>query len=80
MEHQTITAKVTTIIQTILQQNGIERSEFPANISLYEDGLGLTSLDAATFSVVLEREFGADPYATGQFPQTIDQVVEFLAN
>ncbi len=79
MDQSQVKTKVESILQTILAEKGIERQSFQPDETLYEDGLGLDSLDTATFSVHLENEFGTDPYSAEQFPQTINEVITYYA-
>jgi acyl carrier protein len=44
-----------------------------------EDGAGLDSLDTAELSAVLEDEFGSDPFSTDEMPQTVGDLVDYLA-
>ncbi|HSM56860.1 MAG TPA: acyl carrier protein [Candidatus Sulfomarinibacteraceae bacterium] len=61
----------------ILAHKNLNGATFPLNASLYEQGVGLDSLDTAAFSAMLEATFGADPYSAGVFPETIEDVVRF---
>lgn len=79
MEEKVVVEKVATMLRSILEERGISRGEFPFSESLYEDGIGLDSLDTATFSVMLERAFGTDPYSDEQFPRTFGDVVYYYA-
>jgi acyl carrier protein len=45
--------------------------------SLYAEGLGLDSVEAAELSAVLERRFGCDPYSQGIFPETVADLLRF---
>ena len=48
--------------------------------SLWGDGLGLDSLEAAELSALLEDEFGYDPFSSeGDLPETIGDVVTHYA-
>ena len=79
MRQSSIENKIVDILKSIFTENGIEKNEIPLNQSLYEDGIGLDSLDTATFSVMLERAFGSDPYTEGQFPQTVADIINYYA-
>ena len=72
-------AKVSAILTRVLQAKGVERSVFRPEDRLYEEGLGLDSLDAATLAAMLENEFTSDPYNAGEFPQTVAEIVEFYS-
>lgn len=45
--------------------------------ALYADGLGLDSLETAELSAVLEDAFGADPWSSGEMPQTVGDITAF---
>ncbi|MCX6396545.1 MAG: hypothetical protein NTV23_08670 [Propionibacteriales bacterium] len=44
---------------------------------LYANGVGLNSLETAELSAILEDELGADPFAEGEMPQTVAEVIAF---
>ena len=49
-----------------------------AERSLYSDGLGLDSLEAAELSIVLEDAYGTDPFSeAAQMPQVLGDVYSF---
>jgi len=70
-------AKICAFLTQVLKAKGVERSVFRPEDRLYEDGIGLDSLDAATLAAMLDNEFSADPYNAGEFPETVGQIVEF---
>jgi acyl carrier protein len=45
--------------------------------SLYEDGYGLNSMDTASFSAMLNEQFGADPYSAGEVPHNLGEIVAY---
>jgi acyl carrier protein len=47
--------------------------------SLYGEGIGLDSLETAELSAVLEDEFGEDPFAADEMPQTVGDILAFYA-
>ena len=48
--------------------------------SLWGEGLGLDSLEAAELSAMLEDEFGSDPFsAGGDLPEKVGDVLAFYA-
>jgi acyl carrier protein len=56
--------------------------ELTDELSLYADGLGLDSLEAAELSAQLEDEFGSDPFSTAlqagdELPETVGDIVAF---
>lgn len=69
--------KISSILNQVLKAKGVDRSTFQSEDRLYEDGLGLDSLDAATLAAMLDNEFSADPYNAGEFPQTVGELVTF---
>jgi len=80
LEKKVVKNKVEKILKDILKIKKENVDKFDMNCSLYEDGMGLDSLDAATFSAILEQQFGKDPYNSGNFPHTIEDVIEFYIN
>lgn len=69
---------VKTVVREVLEQKGTADQDVRDESKLYEEGLGLDSLDTATLSVALEREFGDDPYTQGQFPRTVGELVQYF--
>ena len=47
------------------------------DLSLYADGVGLDSLDAAELSAVLEDELGSSPFDASEMPETVGDVIAF---
>ena len=76
----TIDDRVAQVVREILEQKGTGEQDIRTESNLYEEGLGLDSLDTATLSAALEREFGRDPYTDGQFPRTVGELVQFFAS
>ncbi|MFW5941327.1 MAG: acyl carrier protein [Chloroflexota bacterium] len=72
-----ILAQIQGMLGEILAHKNLNGSTIPPNASLYEQGVGLDSLDTAAFSAMLEATFGADPYSAGVFPETVADVVRF---
>jgi acyl carrier protein len=70
--------RVLTVMKTLLERRKIPTDSLSRSSALYRDGLGLDSLGAAELSVMLEMEFGADPYTEGEVPRTIGQIIEFF--
>ena len=70
-------AQIFSILTEVLKAKGVERSSFAPEDRLYEDGLGLDSLDAATLAAMLDNAFGSDPYNAGEFPQTVGEIISF---
>ncbi|MBZ5718742.1 MAG: acyl carrier protein [Acidobacteriia bacterium] len=71
--------QISTILARVLKAKGVDRSVFKPEDRLYEDGIGLDSLDAATLAAMLDHEFNLDPYNSGEFPQTVAEIVEFYS-
>lgn len=69
---------VKAVVREVLEQKGTPDQDVRDESKLYEDGLGLDSLDTATLSAALEREFGNDPYTKGQFPRTVGELVQYF--
>ena len=76
---ESLFTQVSAILALVLKAKGVERSIFKPEDLLYEEGLGLDSLDAATLAALLDREFASDPYNSGEFPQTVADIVEFYS-
>lgn len=74
----TVDERVTRVVRDILEQKGTAEQAVEIESNLYEEGLGLDSLDTATLSAGLEREFGRDPYTDGKFPRTVGELVQFI--
>lgn len=72
-------SQICAILTRVLKAKGIDQSVFKPEDPLYETGLGLDSLDAATLAAMLDNEFATDPYNSGEFPQTIAEIVSFYA-
>ena len=52
--------------------------ELTDETSLYGDGLGLDSLEAAELSALLEDELGSDPFsAGGEMPESVGDIMRF---
>jgi acyl carrier protein len=72
-------SQVIAVIKTILRHRGLSDEGIELSSQLYEDGIGLDSLSVAELSAALEKEFGKDPYTSGQLPLTVGHVVDFYA-
>jgi acyl carrier protein len=75
-----VSQKITEMVMTVLRAKGVETAVVNPTDFLYDGGLGLDSLDAATLAALLENEFKTDPYNAGEFPQSIADIVAFYAN
>ena len=72
-----IEEKIKKILVDILKDKGINKLTIDNDDSLYEDGLGLDSMDTAIFSAMLENELGKDPYSSNAFPRKVHEVINF---
>lgn len=54
-------------------------ADFHAGMLLYSGGVGLDSLETAELSATLEDTHGSDPYATGDMPQTLNEILAFYS-
>lgn len=72
--------KIVEIVAGLLKDKGHTQIDISHTQSLYEDGLGLDSMDAAALSVALEQEFGSDPFMSGDFPKTIADIAGYYVS
>ena len=75
-----LSQKITEMVMTVLRAKGVTAAVVNPTDFLYDGGLGLDSLDAATLAAMLENEFKTDPYNVGEFPQTISDIVAFYSS
>jgi acyl carrier protein len=68
---------VIEVVRKFLKNREREVPALGLETELYQDGLGLESLDAAELSAMLESAFGTDPYSEGELPQTIGEILAF---
>lgn len=76
----TVDDRVIKVVRDVLEQKGTAEQEVGTESNLYEEGLGFDSLDTATLSAALEREFSRDPYTEGQFPRTVGELIQFIGS
>ncbi|MGH9719080.1 MAG: acyl carrier protein [Bryobacteraceae bacterium] len=69
--------RIVAIIADIAERKGVVVTTVPDEADLYRGGVGLDSLDTAEFSVLLEEEFGHDPYSRGTFPRTLAETLVY---
>lgn len=69
--------RILDVIARIVEHRGTQVPVMTEASDLYQGGIGLDSLDAATLSALLEQEFGHDPYSEGRFPRTIGDILAF---
>jgi acyl carrier protein len=72
----------TSIAEFLERVNKPVPDELSDGVSLYAEGLGLDSLDAAELSAKLEDEFGSDPFSAAlaagtDLPETVGDIVGF---
>lgn len=60
------------------REGDAEPPKISAETAIYDD-LEMDSLEIAELSVLLEDEFGSDPYSQGIVPQTVGELVGFYA-
>ncbi len=77
---EAIRQKVAASVVRVLKAKGVENTELGLHHRLYDDGLGLDSMDAAMLATVLENEFTFDPYNAGEFPETVSEIVSFYSD
>lgn len=70
--------KVLAVISEFLRRAQKGGDGFAGDTSLWGDGLGLDSLEAAELSAMLEDEFTRDPFSTGEdMPETVNDILAF---
>jgi hypothetical protein len=63
----------------MMTDRGTPVDQVDLRLSLYEGGYGLDSMDAATFSAMLDERFEDDPYSGGQYPRTLGDIVAYYS-
>ena len=71
--------KIVEILDLVIKHQAMPPQDISADSQLYDEGLGLDSLCVAELSAMLEKEYGKDPYTSGQMPQTVQDLVDFYA-
>jgi acyl carrier protein len=69
--------RIVTVIGRVFESRGEPVPPISQESTLYGEGIGLDSLDAATLSALLEQEFGHDPYTNGKFPRTVSDILGY---
>lgn len=71
--------QIIAIVESLLQRSDREGSPTVSADSLLhgDDGLGLDSLETAELSAILEDELGTDPFAAGDLPETVGDIIAF---
>jgi acyl carrier protein len=70
-------SEVEQTIRAFLSRANRTAEALGPDVPLYADGIGLDSLETAELSAVLEDSFGADPFSTGDMPQTVGDILSF---
>jgi acyl carrier protein len=71
-------AEVVSTVKGLLKRLKKKESGIDLDTSLYAEGIGLDSLEAAELSALLEDELGDDPFTSGEvLPETIGDIVDF---
>jgi acyl carrier protein len=65
------------VLVALLARHRRTVGELSLDMSLYAEGLGLDSLQAAELSSMLEDRLGHDPYTAGVIPQTVGDIVAY---
>ncbi|MEK8023094.1 MAG: hypothetical protein AAB229_04730 [Candidatus Hydrogenedentota bacterium] len=78
MSQENAQERIIVLLRRILEDKDKHSDRWDAGVALHEGGLGLDSLDTATLSVLLEREFGRDPYTAGVFPGTLGELSAYM--
>lgn len=69
---------VRDVIETFLARADKSHDDLSDQTSLWGDGLGLDSLEAAELSAMLEDTFGTDPFsADDEMPETVGDILTF---
>lgn len=71
--------EVTELLRGFLKERGFSDA-ITHETELYENGLGLESLEAAELSALLDMKLGSDPYTAGEIPQTVGDILRFYAD
>ncbi|MFC9477206.1 acyl carrier protein [Nocardia sp. NPDC056952] len=67
---------IVAAITDILARRGAGADELATEAKLGAE-LGFNSLEFAELSAQLEDNFGHDPYSTGLFPDTVNDIIEY---
>ena len=71
-------AEVVSAVRGLLKRLKKKDTGVSLDTSLYAEGLGLDSLEAAELSALLEDELGDDPFSNGEvLPETIGDIVDY---
>lgn len=70
--------EVVSTVRGLLKRLKKSDSAIGRDTSLYAEGIGLDSLEAAELSALLEDELGDDPFSNGEvLPETIGDIVDY---
>jgi acyl carrier protein len=71
-------AQVQTVLRDFLDRTDRGEVVVTEATPLFGEGLQLDSLEAAELSVLLEDEFGSDPFSSGErLPETVGDILAF---
>ena len=77
MTREDLLPEIRNILRLLLESKGSAPSLIEPDTLLYEGGLGLDSMDTATFAAMLAERFGDDPYFSEILPQNVREVVDY---
>lgn len=69
--------QIVNLLREIVTRKGTFPNSISDNSSLYQDGIGLDSMDTAELSINLELLFSRDPYSEGIFVRTLGELIAF---
>jgi len=67
--------RLSELVLAVHRRNGGEMEELDLDSALMAPELGIDSMDLAEIMVAVEREFGVDPFGTGNPPGTWREVL-----
>ena len=74
-------SKATDVITLFLERSEKTFEPWTNDTSLWGEGLGLDSLEAAELSAMLEDELGTDPFSSGgDIPERVGDILAFYAS
>ena len=75
MEKAAVQKDVEDLFRVFMEDRGTPVEAVDTKLALYEQGYGLDSMDTATLSAMLADRFEKDPYSSGKFPRTLDEII-----
>jgi len=79
VEKAAVQQDVEDLFRVFMEDRGTPIEAVDTKRALYEQGYGLDSMDTATLSAMLADRFEKDPWSSGKFPGTIDEIVGWYA-